>query len=339
MFALEIKCGNDIARFKRRISEENAIKERVVSMTRKKNKNKHSNKKRAFNMKKAIKIFAALLVISIIIFVSISAFAATYHYDEFGRLTTMTWDSGRAISFEYDDNGNMINFGFRRIDSHGQLFVSINGVPRNETQRLATLEFASSIEYAENLIGSTYSSDTGINVPSTFSHWALRSHHEEFRKAIDTAQDILDRSNDYDVTICSFAPGESFDVVVRIDENIGFASMVTRLYIPEGLTLTGFSHNNSPGMSDNIINPVIPTTGSNYVVTGWDGRNSNITGNIDLLTFTITVNNNASSGLTEPFTISFENVPTNVGGDELKMMLPCGSGFGETTIIGGVIIN
>jgi len=57
-------------------------------------------------------------------------------------------------------------------------------------------------------------------------------------------------------------------------------------------------------------------------------------GEIDLLTFTITVSNNAALGLTEPFTISFENVPTNAGGDELKMLLPCGNEFCETNIIG-----
>jgi hypothetical protein len=273
-----------------------------------------------------------------LLFVSISAFAATYHYDEQGRLAFVTWDSGTAIALEYDAGGNMADFGFRRINSHGRLYVSIDGIERNETMRLAYNELASLIGVAKEIKEETYLSDTGLNIPPSYAWWAYRPAHETFGREINKAENFIDLCKAYNDSIPSFTPGQSFELTVRIDENIGFGSMVAKLYIPEGLILTGFSHNNSPGMGNNIASPVISTSGG-YVLAGWNGRSTNITGNIDLLTFTVTVANNATPGLTEPFTISFENAPKNAAGDVLKMMLPCGSGFGETNVSGGVIIK
>jgi YD repeat-containing protein len=264
--------------------------------------------------------------------------AATYRYDELGRLTEITWDSGRAILFTYDANGNMINVLHRHsgAETHGRLSVAVNGTECGDT---AMNELAALIGYAQELLKDTYVSDDGINVPAAFGHWASRTDHKTFETAISTAQNTLD-SYDSGGTILSFAHGESFDVVLRIDENMGFANMMTRLYIPHGLELTGFSHNDSAGISNNLVSPVIPIIGSGYALVGWEGRTQNITGDIDLFTFTFTVADNAASGLTEPITISFVNAPTDAFGDELQISLPCGIvGTGEISIVGGVFVS
>jgi hypothetical protein len=192
--------------------------------------------------------------------------------------------------------------------------------------------------YANSLRVNTRVSDDGANV-SASEFWAYPAAHEIFFTEIGIAQDILDG---YDAVISSantFAHGDSFDVVVRIDENPGFANVRTRLYIPNGLELTGFSHNDLPGLGNNIVSPAIPTSGSAYAVAGWTGRTSDIQGDIDLFTFTFTVADDATLGFTDPITIDFLDVPMNADGEEVQIFLPCGGeGTEPISVIGSVFI-
>ena len=289
-------------------------------------------------MKKHIKIIVILSILTISMLSAVLVLATTYQNDERGRISEIKLDSGETAKISYDAKGRITNIVFSHdtIESNGILSASINGVYRNETAR-DILE--ARIVFAKGLRDETHESNNGANVP-TSEFWATPSVFYEFNKAINSTQAFLDFVDSEKATNV-FARGESFDMVVRIDGNKGFANMMIKMFIPQGLELTGYSYSGFPWFNNNIISPTIPTIGSNFALFGWQGRTSNITGDSDLFTFTFKVSNNAALGLTESITMSFENAPINANNDEVEISF-CPYGIAEKsdiTVIGGIIIT
>jgi len=292
-------------------------------------------------MKKSIKLFVIISILSISLISAVIVFAVSYHYDERGRLSELKFDSGETITFSYDSQGNRTGIAFNHdaYTSHGVLSVLIDGKYRNETVRNY---LATQILLARNLRAETHENEDGYSDISITADdwWATPADHRAFKKEIDSTQRLLN-ALDSQIASNSFARGESFNMVVFINRNMGFADMMTKIFIPQGLELTGFSHNGLSGIGNNFVSPTIPTSGSNYALVGWQGRTTNITGDIALFTLTFTVANNAPLGLTEPFTITLDNTPTNADGEELQVVfIPDGFDIeDEVIVIGGVIIK
>jgi hypothetical protein len=189
-------------------------------------------------------------------------------------------------------------------------------------------DLAALIRYAKALQAETrVSVVNGSDVPVD-RFWATEATHEAFRTAIDIAQATLDES-------LYFSRGETFDIVIRIDDNTGFAGMMLRLGIPPELELVGMQlnpllHDGFRGMNGwdgvyNINPPII-----NNAFAGWS-RATNFSSNGELITYTLRVRENAEVGITAPITLSFANAmspyfepPTDVNGDDLTITLPGG---------------
>lgn len=224
---------------------------------------------------------------------------------------------------------------------HGRISVTIstgNGATDGLRNSLADL-----IREAEELISETHISvSPGSNItPSEW--WAYQADHDIFREAINTAHAVN--------TGIYLAPGDTFNVTIRIDDNLGFAGMALRAYVPLGLELTGLK----------LHNDELPNLGDGFVgVSGWDGmhmvyppitgyayinwaRFSNFTGNGNLVTYVLTVTDDIS-GQADPITLTFANatgyeIPHNVMGEELNIHLPRGvTGYGAVAEIGSVYI-
>ena len=52
--------------------------------------------------------FGLTLATAVAIFLGQAALAATYEYDELGRVIKVTYDDGSVVEYEYDEAGNRI---------------------------------------------------------------------------------------------------------------------------------------------------------------------------------------------------------------------------------------
>ena len=150
----------------------------------------------------------------------------------------------------------------------------------------------------------------------------------------------------------SLSIGDEFSTTLSISGNPGFAAMIMRVRIPQGLELTGFTLHNHSELSSGFRGPrnwdeayaVYPPI-SGDIFAGWAGRTTNFTGNGNLITYTFRVAENAVPGAVKPITIAFANadgyeVPTNASLSELEISLPGGAtNFGESGIIGNATIR
>jgi len=204
-------------------------------------------------------------------------------------------------------------------------------------------ELASLIWYAERLIGDTCVSEDGSEIPST-RYWANSSAHSTFQSAINSAQDIF-------ASVGYLFPGDIFNATIRIDDNTGFAGMLFRVRIPDGVELIGTHVHDQPDMDyglelpacvNNILaSKAAPLRGDVFV--GWAGRSTNFYGNGELFTLTFRVTDDAVAGQTVPIMIAFANgtpayeLPTDADKRELQISLPGGVlGLGESAEIGRV---
>lgn len=148
-----------------------------------------------------------------------------------------------------------------------------------------------------------------------------------------------------------FSPGETFDVVVRIDDNTGFAGMMLRLGVPPELELIGMQLNpllnhGFSGVSgwDGTFAVSPPITGNAFA--GWS-RSTDFTGNDELIIYTLRVRDGAPTIRTSPITLAFANamppfyeLPTDANNDTLIISLPGGLvGLGDVAEIGRVTIG
>lgn len=212
-----------------------------------------------------------------------------------------------------------------------------------------TSELEALIAIAEALKIDTDISIDGTDIPRN-RYWATQDAHEIFQEAIDEAemvlQDILSQSVGGNFTGL-FTHGEYFHMILRLDDNPGFATMGKRLFIPDGLELTHvhilslqgklvtlpYEHCHETGQ---IVNPVV---GATYIHVVFMGVRDFTVPNSDLLVYTFRVTENAQLGETESLTLAFANAqgsvpPFDSRGRRVNIVLPNnGSGIlGRITI-------
>ena len=143
----------------------------------------------------------------------------------------------------------------------------------------------------------------------------------------------------------AFKAGDSFDVVLGIENNPGFAAMSARIFIPEGLVLTHAFNLSFQGLAVTMpdghhpptgeLRPPIVGPGFAFVTTF--GTADFTTPNADLVRYTFKVAENAPFGETTPITFAFADInnlflPRTADGIQRNIALP-GGGSG---IIGGI---
>ncbi|MCL1843618.1 MAG: hypothetical protein FWF79_07380 [Defluviitaleaceae bacterium] len=171
-----------------------------------------------------------------------------------------------------------------QLDGQISASISIN----HETDDLRN-ELASLIWYAERLIYDTCVSANGFDIPIN-RYWATQNAHDIFQSAIEDAQDVFSETD-------ALFPGDTFTATVSMEGNTGFAGMLLRIRIPEGLELIGIIAHNQPNMEYGLelpmcINGILPSEFSPLrgdVFTGWAGRSTNFYGNGLLFTYTFRV--------------------------------------------------
>jgi len=188
-------------------------------------------------------------------------------------------------------------------------------------------ELAYLIGYAERLIGDTCESLDGSDIPHT-RYWASPTAHDLFQSAIDSARDTFASTR-------HLFPGDTLTSTIRIDDNTGFAGMLLRIRIPEGLELINvqvYDHMDIeyglelPSCANDIL-PTASTPLREDVFLGWVGRSYNFYGNGSLFTLTFRVTSDATAGQTVPIMIAFANgtpayeLPTDENDRELQMSI------------------
>jgi hypothetical protein len=182
------------------------------------------------------------------------------------------------------------------------------------------------ISEALELLGNTRESEDGTDV-SVHEYWATQSAIEIFRTAIYSAQTSLQNAPDI---IGVFAPGEYLTTTLRIEENVGFATMSVRVYIPDGLELTHIDVVGFEGMTV-ILPEVSPVSGSGYAIIAVFGSENFYTPAANLLTYTFKISDDANPGKTEPITFTFASahgtsIPRTADGLPLSISLPGNNG-------------
>jgi hypothetical protein len=204
----------------------------------------------------------------------------------------------------------IVAYAFQPASTDGQITViAPNFVSDgNDEARLTALDqLLERINYAK-----ARRDETAIGQGGPLPFWASQGVHDTFNTAIRAAEDIYVRTG-------MFAPGEEFDVPVRIDGNLGFSSMMLRLNIPPELELvkinpgSAFSQQFQPpnrnwNPDTKVINP--PMTGN--ILAGWGGGaetgSNDFSANGVMLTYTLRVRSNAAvNTTTAPITITFAN--------------------------------
>jgi len=159
-----------------------------------------------------------------------------------------------------------------------------------------------------------------------------------------------------DISAVFFMPGDEFSMTTSITGNTGFAAMIVRVYVPQGLELIGFDvypqANFWAGFDapenwddDFAVSPAM----TGYVRVGWQGRTAahgNFTGNGNLFTHTFRVTGEIGIA-TAPITMAFANasypfyeLPTDVNFTPLDISLPGGViGVGRVANLGRIRIG
>ncbi|MCL2047974.1 MAG: cohesin domain-containing protein [Defluviitaleaceae bacterium] len=192
----------------------------------------------------------------------------------------------------------------------------------------AVTNLQAAITTAKARLAETDVATTGAGTPSS-RWWAPQAVHNPLIEKIAEAEAML-------TMVGSFQRGQEFDAVVTLEGNTGFAGMMLRFELPAGLELIGVTpgplfanQNNFEAPSDWQANFsggawVAPFTidpaKTGTVVIGRGGDN-NITGNGTLATLRLRVTSSATTGLTNPVTLTFGHmqddpyeVPTAVAG-------------------------
>ncbi|MCL2576940.1 MAG: hypothetical protein FWE27_02670 [Defluviitaleaceae bacterium] len=224
---------------------------------------------------------------------------------------------------------------------NGRIHVSFNNVhsPGLDTSGFETLIFE-----AIALLEETHVSTDGTDVHTT-EFWVSQESYDAFQNEIDVAQNLLDYFSNLDV-IGTFAPGDSFEMSLRIEGNTGFASMGVRVYVPEGLELTHISVPGFQGMTgiylpgyDPDTGAITPIVGSNFAYVAFFDIEDFKELESDLLIYTFRVSENADIWKTNPITIAFAGVrgylpPTNADGVARDILLP----NNDSGVLGSIII-
>ena len=227
--------------------------------------------------------------------------------------------------------------------ANGKLSVSFSNIC------VDTSELESYIEKAKALIADTRISANGANIPPN-EFWATEATHNAFRHAIETAQATLRKFtsplyfDEVSAKIYPVAPGQSFTMTLRIEENTGFANMPLRLFVPEGLELTHVANINLSGMLIAFPQGHVPETGeidsiigSAYAFVISAGGSNFSVPDADLLRFTFRATSPATISETAPIRLEFANAqryspPTTADGVPLNIQLPGGGVIGSVVI-------
>jgi len=145
----------------------------------------------------------------------------------------------------------------------------------------------------------------------------------------------------------SLVPGERFDMTIGISDNPGFAAMLIRISIPQGLALIDY-HAYLPYAEDFITSiendTPLPITGG-YLVAGWTGRTENIYTNGSLFTLTFQATIDTPHIHTASIQIAFADrhaydLPTDATENNLTIALPGGiTGIGQSAKIGTIALK
>jgi|GEM_PF-1213391 len=87
-------------------------------------------------MQKTKILFSTLLTLTLLLLITLPAYAATYRYDNLGRLIEATYDSGKTVTYTYDAQGNMTTSVTTRT---AVLYGDINGDGRINLSDLSFL--------------------------------------------------------------------------------------------------------------------------------------------------------------------------------------------------------
>jgi uncharacterized repeat protein (TIGR02543 family) len=123
--------------------------------------------------------------------------------------------------------------------------------------------------------------------------------------------------------LCGFGdPGDDITVRLVLQNNPGFASMLMRVDVPAGLTLTDYALGEDFGLGDGFQAPPLGATGHFYF--GWTAaRATNITSRDILVSLTFSVDSDIDGRF--PISVSFKNplsdgkdIPINSAGELLN---------------------
>ena len=129
--------------------------------------------------------------------------------------------------------------------------------------------------------------------------------------------------------------GEEFVLVISISDNPGFATMPIRLYVPDGLELTGLSAGGDC-LAEGFMSPWsdggdMPLAG--YVFTGWFHRTANFTvADADLLVLDFRVADTAAVSTTGNITAAFKTLQLGAARPEMPSVI-YGGGYPDAAII------